>query len=109
MDRDVNLAYKGFEKMPEKNVVSWTLMITRFTYTIMLPIRGHKFWSCMAYGFEGVYIKWNFIDSLELELLSLGWPFHSPVTMMGLALDANGHVCKVQSYANFVFKKFRNV
>lgn len=45
MDRDKNLAYKGFEKMPEKNVVSWTLMITRFMYTIMLPIRGHKFWS----------------------------------------------------------------
>jgi hypothetical protein len=40
----------------------------------------------LAYGFEGVYIKWSFIASLELELLSLGWPFHSSVTMIGLAL-----------------------
>ena len=27
---DVDLAYKVFEKMPEKNAVTWTLMITRF-------------------------------------------------------------------------------
>ena len=27
---DVDLAYKLFEKMPEKNAVTWTLMITRF-------------------------------------------------------------------------------
>jgi hypothetical protein len=40
----------------------------------------------LAYGFEGVCIKWSFIASLELELLSLGWPFHSSVTMIGLAL-----------------------
>jgi pentatricopeptide repeat protein len=27
---DLDLAYKVFEKMPEKNTVTWTLMITRF-------------------------------------------------------------------------------
>jgi hypothetical protein len=27
---DVDLAYKVFEKMPEKNAITWTLMITRF-------------------------------------------------------------------------------
>nr|POF19867.1 pentatricopeptide repeat-containing protein, chloroplastic [Quercus suber] len=27
---DVDLAYKAFEKMPEKNAVTWTLMIARF-------------------------------------------------------------------------------
>jgi len=56
----------------------------------------------LAYGFEGVYIKLSFIDSLELELLSLGWPFHSSVTMMGFALDAICvSCCLMDVYAKF--------
>jgi hypothetical protein len=51
----------------------------------MLPIRDHKFWSWRMV-LRGFTLSGVLLASSELELLSVGWLFHSSVTMMGLGL-----------------------
>jgi hypothetical protein len=65
----------------------------------MLPIRGHKY---VLYVLRGFTLSGVLLASPGLELLLLGWPFHSSVTMMGLALDAICvSCCLMDIYAKF--------
>ncbi|KAG7955699.1 hypothetical protein I3843_11G085900 [Carya illinoinensis] len=98
---DVDLAYKVFEKMPEKNTVTWTLMITRFMQ-LGCPRDAIDLFLDMIFS-GNVPDQFTLSGVLsacaELELLSLGQQLHSWVTRVGMPLDACVGCCLVDMYA----------
>nr|XP_023916361.1 pentatricopeptide repeat-containing protein At3g49170, chloroplastic-like [Quercus suber] len=98
---DVDLAYKVFEKMPEKNAVTWTLMITRFMQ-FGFPMEAVNLFFDMVLS-EYVPDQFTFGGVIsacaELELLNLGQQLHSWVIRTGLALDVCVACCLVDMYA----------
>lgn len=101
---DVGSAYKVFEKMPERNVVTWTLMITRFMQ-LGYPREGiDLFLDMLLRGFlpDKFTLSGVLSACAELELLSLGLQLHSLVIRLGLASNGCVGCCLVDMYAKCV-------
>ncbi|OMO88420.1 hypothetical protein CCACVL1_08400 [Corchorus capsularis] len=102
-NRDLESAFKVFDKMHERNVVVWTLMITRCTQ-LGHPRDAIDLFLDMV---QGGYVPDRFTLSgvisacteLELESLSLGKQLHSWVIKSGLALDVCIGCSLVDMYA----------
>ncbi|OMP08484.1 hypothetical protein COLO4_06420 [Corchorus olitorius] len=102
-NRDLESAFKVFDKMHEINVVVWTLMITRCTQ-LGHPRDAIDLFLDMV---QGGYVPDRFTLSgvisacteLELESLSLGKQLHSWVIKSGLALDVCIGCSLVDMYA----------
>jgi pentatricopeptide repeat protein len=98
---DVDLAYKVFEKMPEKNAVTWTLMITRFMQLGYSREAIDLFLDMVLSGNVPDQFTLSGVLSAcaELKLLSLGQQLHSWVIQVGLPLDVCIGCCLVDMYA----------
>ncbi|KAK9271679.1 hypothetical protein L1049_002042 [Liquidambar formosana] len=98
---DLDSAYKVFEQMPERNVVTWTLMITRFTQ-LGYPRDAIDLLLDMVLS-EHVPDRFTLSGVIsacaELELLSLGQQLHSRVIRSGLASDVCVGCSLVDMYA----------
>ncbi|EOY23498.1 Tetratricopeptide repeat-like superfamily protein [Theobroma cacao] len=100
---DLASAFKVFDKMPAKNVVAWTLMITRCTQ-LGYPRDAIDLFLDMVLG---GYVPDRFTLSgiisacteLESESLSLGKQLHSWVIRSGFALDVCIGCSLVDMYA----------
>ncbi|XWS50380.1 hypothetical protein CRYUN_Cryun12cG0083100 [Craigia yunnanensis] len=102
-DSDLESAFKVFDKMPDRNVVAWTLMITRCTQ-LDYPRDAIELFLDMVLG---GYVPDRFTLSgiisacteLESESLSLGKQLHSWVIRSGFALDVCVGCSLVDMYA----------
>lgn len=98
---DLNLAKKVFDKMPQKNSVSWTLMITRFSQISDPEIAVDLFLEMVLTGF--VPDKFTFSSVLsacaDLEYLTFGQQLHSSVVKSGLSSDVCVGCSLVDMYA----------
>ncbi|XP_057950411.1 pentatricopeptide repeat-containing protein At3g49170, chloroplastic isoform X2 [Malania oleifera] len=98
---DLGSAYTVFDKMPERNVVTWTLMITRYAQ-LGQPIDAIDLYLNMVQnGFVPDRFTFSSVvpASAELGLLSLGQQLHSQVIRSGLALDSCVGCSLVDMYA----------
>ncbi|KAK7837959.1 pentatricopeptide repeat-containing protein [Quercus suber] len=96
---DVDLAYK---KMPEKNAVTWTLMITRFMqFGYPMEAVDLFFFNMVLSEYVPDLFPFGGVISAcaEVELLNLGQQLHSWVIRTGLALDVCVGCCLVDMYA----------
>ncbi|KAF8041808.1 hypothetical protein BT93_A0415 [Corymbia citriodora subsp. variegata] len=86
---DLVSARKVFEKMPERNVVAWTLMMTRCTQLGCPKEAVDLFLDMLMSGPAPDRFTLTAVLSAcsELELLPLGVQLHSWVIRSGLALD----------------------
>lgn len=98
---DFNSAYKVFDKMPEKNVVTWTLMITRFAQLGFAREAVHLFLDMVLSDLVPDQFTFSSVMSAcaELELLSFGKQLHSQVIRRGLAFNHYVGCCLVDLYA----------
>lgn len=98
---DLESAKKLFDEMPEKNSVSWTLMITRFMQ-MGSPMDAVELFSDMLIA-GSVPDRFTFSSSLsacsELGLLHIGRQLHSWVVKTGLSLDVCVGCSLVDMYA----------
>lgn len=86
---DLDSAYKVFDKMSERNVVAWTLMITRFQQFGYSTGAIHLFLNMVLSGYLPDRFTLSGVVSAcsELGLLTLGQQLHSWVMKSGLDLD----------------------
>ena len=98
---DVFSAYKVFEKMPERNVVTWNLMITRFAQFGFPGDAIDLFFSMLVSGFSPDRFTLSTVLSAcaDLELLSFGKQLHSWVIRSGMGLDVCVGCSLVDMYA----------
>ncbi|KAA8540022.1 hypothetical protein F0562_026714 [Nyssa sinensis] len=98
---NLDSAKKVFAKMPEKNAVVWTLMITRYTQLGHPKYAIDLFWEMVLSGFIPDQFTFSNVISAcaELESLSLGQQLHSQVVKTGLALDVCVGCSLVDMYA----------
>ncbi|KAL5811413.1 hypothetical protein ACOSQ4_027981 [Xanthoceras sorbifolium] len=98
---DLESAYKVFDKMTERNVVTWTLMITRCTQLGCPRDAVGLFSDMILTGFMPDRFTLSGVVSAcaELELLTLGQQLHSWVIRTGLALDVCVGCSLVDMYA----------
>ncbi|KAL8049490.1 hypothetical protein ABFX02_06G023100 [Erythranthe guttata] len=98
---DLELAKKMFDEMPEKNSVTWTLMITRFTQMGSPRDAIGLFLDMVVAGF--VPDRFTFSSCLsacsELGSLSIGRQLHSWVVKNGLCFDVCVGCSLVDMYA----------
>ncbi|GMY07474.1 pentatricopeptide repeat-containing protein At3g49170, chloroplastic-like [Fagus crenata] len=94
------LAYKVFEKMPEKNAVTWTLMITRFMQFGYTREAVDMFLDIVLSEYVPDRFTLSGVISAcaELELL-VGKQLHSWVIRTGMAIDVCLGCCLVDLYA----------
>lgn len=101
---DLDSACKVFDKMPERNVVTWTLMITRFTQ-LGYPLDAIDFFLDMI---SSGYIPDKFTLSgvvsacAEVESFSLGQQLHSWIIRSGLNSDVCVACSLIDMYAKCV-------
>ncbi|GMY07475.1 pentatricopeptide repeat-containing protein At3g49170, chloroplastic-like [Fagus crenata] len=97
---DLDLAYKVFEKMPEKNAVTWTLMITRFMQFGYTREAVDMFLDIVLSEYVPDRFTLSGVISAcaELELL-VGKQLHSWVIRTGMAIDVCLGCCLVDMYA----------
>ena len=86
---DLGSAYKVFDKMPERNLVTWTLMITRFAQLGCARDAIDLFLDMELSGYVPDRFTYSSVLSActELGLLALGKQLHSRVIRLGLASD----------------------
>ena len=98
---DLGSAYKVFEKMPERNLVTWTLMITRFAQLGCARDAIDMFLDMELSGYAPDRFTYSSVLSActELGLLALGKQLHSRVICFGLALDVCVGCSLVNMYA----------
>ncbi|GMY07449.1 pentatricopeptide repeat-containing protein At3g49170, chloroplastic-like [Fagus crenata] len=98
---DLDLAYKVFEKMPEKNAVTWTFMITRFMQFGYTREAVDMFLDIVLSEYVPDRFTLSGVISAcaELELLVLGKQLHSWVIRTGMAIDVCLGCCLVDMYA----------
>ncbi|XP_038708422.1 pentatricopeptide repeat-containing protein At3g49170, chloroplastic [Tripterygium wilfordii] len=98
---DLELAYKVFEKMPERNVVTWTLMITRFAQMGFPSDAIDLFLDMVLGGCQPDRFTLSGVISgcSELGLLTLGQQLHCWVIKFGLALDVSIGCSLVDMYS----------
>ncbi|MED6130543.1 hypothetical protein PIB30_002140 [Stylosanthes scabra] len=98
---DLDSAFKVFDKMPEKNVVTWNLMITRFVHFSYNDDAFHLFFSMVESGFSPDRFTLSSVLSAcaESELLALGKQLHSWVVKSGMGLDVCVGSSLVDMYA----------
>ncbi|TKY68238.1 Pentatricopeptide repeat-containing protein [Spatholobus suberectus] len=98
---DIESARMVFEKMQERNVVTWTLMITRFAQLGLLGDAVDFF--CRMLVSEHTPDRFTLTSLLsacaEMEFLSLGKQLHSWVVRSGLASDVCVGCSLVDMYA----------
>ncbi|GAV66211.1 PPR domain-containing protein/PPR_2 domain-containing protein/PPR_3 domain-containing protein/DYW_deaminase domain-containing protein [Cephalotus follicularis] len=101
---DLESARKVFNKMPERNVVTWTLMITRCAHLGCPRDAIGLFLDMILSGYVPDKFTLSGVVSAcaELGLLSLGQQLHSWVIRLGLALDVCIGCCLVDMYAKCV-------
>eukprot|EP00261_Vitis_vinifera_P028568 XP_010662842.1 PREDICTED: pentatricopeptide repeat-containing protein At3g49170, chloroplastic-like [Vitis vinifera] len=98
---DLGSAYKVFEKMSERNLVTWTLMITRFAQLGCARDAIDLFLDMELSGYVPDRFTYSSVLSActELGLLALGKQLHSRVIRLGLALDVCVGCSLVDMYA----------
>ncbi|RDY04055.1 Pentatricopeptide repeat-containing protein, chloroplastic, partial [Mucuna pruriens] len=98
---DIESARKVFDKMQEKNVVTWTLMITRFAQLGLLGDAVDLFCSMLLSEYTPDRFTLTSLLSacVEMEFLSLGKQLHSWVIRSGLASDVCVGCTLVDMYA----------
>ncbi|GFS32177.1 tetratricopeptide repeat (TPR)-like superfamily protein [Actinidia rufa] len=98
---DLNSAHKVFDKMPEKNSVSWTLTITRYSQLGQPQEAMELFVDMVVSGYMPDRFTFSSIISAcaELEQLSLGQQLHSQVVKYRLAFDVCVGCSLVDMYA----------
>uniref|UniRef100_A0A2P2PHW1 Pentatricopeptide repeat-containing protein At3g49170ic n=1 Tax=Rhizophora mucronata TaxID=61149 RepID=A0A2P2PHW1_RHIMU len=98
---DLESAFKVFDKMPERNVVTWTLMITRLQQLGCPRDAIDLFFDMIISGYEPDRFTLSGVVSAcaELGLLSLGQQLHSWIMKMGLATDASAGCSLIDMYA----------
>ncbi|KAL6320639.1 hypothetical protein AAG906_008639 [Vitis piasezkii] len=98
---DLGSAYKVFDKMPERNLVTWTLMITRFAQLGCARDAIDLFLDLELSGYVPDRFTYSSVLSActELGLLALGKQLHSRVIRLGLALDVCVGCSLVDMYA----------
>ncbi|KAG9144311.1 hypothetical protein Leryth_027595 [Lithospermum erythrorhizon] len=98
---DLESARKVFDKIPHKNSVSWTLMITRFAQSGELQSAVELFLDMVSSGFVPDRFTYSSVLSAcsELEELLLGQQVHSMVVKSGLSLDVCVGCSLVDMYA----------
>ncbi|KAG8381157.1 hypothetical protein BUALT_Bualt06G0093200 [Buddleja alternifolia] len=98
---DIELAKKVFNEMPERNSVSWTLMITRFTQRGFPRDAIELFLDMVGLGLVPDRFTFSSVLSAcsELGLLSMGQQLHSWVVKYGLCLDVCVGCSLVDMYA----------
>lgn len=98
---DVEAAYEVFDRMPERNAVSWTLIIARLTQLDCAKEAIHLFLDMLLSGVEPD--KFSFSSAMsacvKLRLLSFGQQLHSHIIRSGLALDPSVGCSLVDMYA----------
>lgn len=99
--RDLDSAYKVFNKMTQRNVVAWTLMITRCTQLGFPRDAIGLFLDMILSDFVPDRFTLSGVVSAcaELELLTLGRQLHSWVIRTGLAFDVCVGCSLVDMYA----------
>ncbi|RVW87518.1 Pentatricopeptide repeat-containing protein, chloroplastic [Vitis vinifera] len=98
---DLGSAYKVFDKMPERNLVTWTLMITRFAQLGCARDAIDLFLDMELSGYVPDRFTYSSVLSActELGLLALGKQLHSRVIRLGLASDVCVGCSLVDTYA----------
>ncbi|TXG71229.1 hypothetical protein EZV62_006164 [Acer yangbiense] len=98
---DLDSAYKVFDKMIERNVVAWTLMITRCTQLGYPGDAIGLFSEMIVSGFVPDRFTLSGVVSAcaELESLTIGQQLHSWVIRTGLASDVCVGCSLVDMYA----------
>ncbi|XP_059629073.1 pentatricopeptide repeat-containing protein At3g49170, chloroplastic-like [Cornus florida] len=101
---DLNSAKKVFDKIPEKNEVTWTLMLTRYSQLGHARYAIDLFLDMVLSGFKPDRFTYSSVISscAELELLSIGQQLHSQVIKSGLAMDVCVGCSLVDMYAKCV-------
>lgn len=98
---DLDSAEKVFDRMPERNVVAWTLMITRFVQRGFPERAIDLFLEMERSGCEPDCFTFTSVLSAcaELELLSFGKQLHSRIIRSGLVAGASVACSLVEMYA----------
>ncbi|XP_038892450.1 pentatricopeptide repeat-containing protein At3g49170, chloroplastic [Benincasa hispida] len=98
---DLVSAFKVFEKMPERNAVTWTLMITRFMQFGYAGEAIDLFLNMILSGYEPDRFTLSGVISAcaKLELLLVGQQLHSQAIKHGLTLDRCVGCCLINMYA----------
>ncbi|KAL3570595.1 hypothetical protein D5086_027844 [Populus alba] len=101
---DLESAYKVFDRMPDRNVVTWTLMITRFQQLGFSRDAVGLFLDMVLSGYVPDRFTLSGVVSAcaEMGLLSLGRQFHCLVMKSGLDLDVCVGCSLVDMYAKCV-------
>ncbi|CAI0546714.1 unnamed protein product [Linum tenue] len=99
--KDLESAYQVFDKMPERNVVTWTLMITRFQQLGCPREAIELFISMVSNGCVPDRFTHSGVISAcaELGFLSPGQQFHAWVIKSGLASDVCVGCSLIDMYA----------
>ncbi|KAF9616372.1 hypothetical protein IFM89_029626 [Coptis chinensis] len=98
---DLDSARKVFDRMPERNAVSWTLMITRYAQCGLAKDAVDLFLEMELSEFVPDSFTLSSVISAcaELESFQLGQQLHSRVIRSGLALDVCVGCSMVDMYA----------
>ncbi|XP_004151259.1 pentatricopeptide repeat-containing protein At3g49170, chloroplastic [Cucumis sativus] len=98
---DLVSAFKVFEKMPERNAVTWTLMITRLMQFGYAGEAIDLFLEMILSGYEPDRFTLSGVISAcaNMELLLLGQQLHSQAIRHGLTLDRCVGCCLINMYA----------
>ncbi|KAK7313966.1 hypothetical protein VNO77_39173 [Canavalia gladiata] len=98
---DIKSAHMVFDKMQEKNVVTWTLMITRFAQLGFLDDAVDLFYRMLLSRYTPDRFTLTSLLSAcaDLEFLSLGKQLHSWVIRSGLVSDVCVGCSLVDMYA----------
>ncbi|CAM8933181.1 unnamed protein product [Rhodiola kirilowii] len=98
---DLESAYKVFDRMTERNVVSWTLMITRFMQMGFVKEAVDLFVDMVLEGHVPDKFTLSGVISAcaEMELLSTGKQLHSMSVRLGLVSDVCVGCSLVDMYA----------
>ncbi|XP_050225897.1 pentatricopeptide repeat-containing protein At3g49170, chloroplastic [Mercurialis annua] len=98
---DVEEAYKVFDKMPERNIVTWTLMISRFQQMGCYRDAIDLFIYMICSGFvpDNYTLSGVVSACTELGLLSFGKELHSWAVKSGLSSDVCVGCSLVDMYA----------
>ncbi|XP_077211332.1 tetratricopeptide repeat (TPR)-like superfamily protein [Tasmannia lanceolata] len=98
---DLDSARQVFDEMPERNVVAWTLMITRYSQRGFAKEAVDLFFDMESSGIEPDRFNLSSVISAcaELESVQLGRQLHSQAIRAGLALDVCIGCSLVDMYA----------